>query len=173
MKLLAATAGTILALALGGASAQAQAQTFSPSIIIIHATDNIASATNEAHFAQTNPEGTTAHFYVDEHSTVAFTPTTQIAYGAYSEGNKRAVQFELVGKSGHISDATMRQAAPEVRKQADKFHIPITKLTPAQLRAGQRGITGHADVTAAWHQGDHSDPGKFDWAGFLAYIQKA
>lgn len=48
------------------------------------------------------------------------------------------------------------------KHQADGF--PLDRLTVAQLRAGARGICGHVDVTYAWRQTDHTDPGpSFPW----------
>lgn len=41
----------------------------------------------------------------------------------------------------------------------------------ADLKAGRRGICGHVDVTDAWHQSDHDDPGPwFPWDKFMAVV---
>lgn len=42
--------------------------------------------------------------------------------------------------------------------------IPLVKVTPAQMVAGAKGYCGHIDVTNAYHQSDHTDPGpNFPW----------
>ena len=41
----------------------------------------------------------------------------------------------------------------------------------ADLKAGKRGVCGHTDVTDAWHQSDHDDPGPwFPWDRFMAVV---
>lgn len=57
---------------------------------------------------------------------------------------------------------------------ADKHRIdgfPLVKIGPEQLRAGAKGICGHVDVTYAWRQTDHTDPGpQFPWDTLLADV---
>ena len=44
----------------------------------------------------------------------------------------------------------------------------MRRLRAADLVAGKRGITGHADVSAAFRKSDHWDPGPdFPWTRFL------
>lgn len=142
-------------------------------LVVIHATDNTADAHAEAEYATRRPDHTSAHFYVDDHQAFRALPLGDIAFGCFSMGNSRSVQLELCGLSGQISDATMRSAAPLVAEVCRRYALPIEKLSPADLVAGQRGICGHADVTLAWHQGDHTDPGAFNWSAFLSYVQAA
>ena len=48
------------------------------------------------------------------------------------------------------------------------YGIPLRRLRAADLVAGRRGVTGHADVSAAFRKSDHWDPGPdFPWARFL------
>ena len=43
---------------------------------------------------------------------------------------------------------------------------PVRRLTPQQIIAGEKGICGHIDMTNAFHQSDHTDPGVgFPWRG--------
>jgi N-acetyl-anhydromuramyl-L-alanine amidase AmpD len=45
-------------------------------------------------------------------------------------------------------------------------------LRPADLRAGKRGITGHADVSDAFRRSDHHDPGTaFPIEAYLARVK--
>lgn len=39
------------------------------------------------------------------------------------------------------------------------YELPVMFLRPKDLRAGRRGFTTHANVTRAWHQSTHWDPG--------------
>jgi N-acetyl-anhydromuramyl-L-alanine amidase AmpD len=46
--------------------------------------------------------------------------------------------------------------------------IPLRRLRAVDLVADKRGVTGHADVSAAFHRSDHWDPGPdFPWTRFL------
>lgn len=142
-------------------------------VVIIHATDNTASAEDEAGYATHRPDQTSAHVYVDDDSAVQALRLDHIAYGALWNGNQISVQLELSGRSNAISDATMRQAAPIVAEICRRYNIPVRKISAAQVRAGQKGICGHADITAAFPQdgGDHTDPGaQFPWAKFISYV---
>lgn len=143
-------------------------------LVVIHATDNTASAENEAAYASRRTDGVSSHFYTDGDSTVQSLDTAVIAYGCFPTGNGRSVQFELCGRSNQISDATMRQAAPIVARACAEFGIPLRKVGPVEMRSGARGICGHWDVTLAWQEGDHTDPGTaFPWDTFIGYVQAA
>lgn len=153
----------------GGVRSQTQ-------MVVIHATDNTASASDEASYASTRSDMTSAHFYADDGSVIQAVPTDHIAYGCYPTGNYRSIQFELVGKdwpdSQEISDATLRRVAPVVFRVCNDWGIPIRKIGPDELRNGVKGICGHVDVTNAWHEGDHQDPGPaFPWDRFITLIQ--
>ncbi len=149
-------------------------------MVVIHATFNTASDENEAHYAEHRSDQVSAHFYNDGDSVIQALDTDVVAYGCFSEGNSRSVQFELTGLDWDhnppgptaVSDAAMREIAPVVARVCHQYGIPIRKIGPAELRAGVKGICGHADVTQAWGQGDHMDPGPaFPWAQFISYVQ--
>lgn len=156
-----------------------QARNYGPTrtltqMVVIHATANTASAEAEAAYAARRTDGVSAHFYVDSDSAIQSLDTTVTAYGCFPIGNSRSVQFELCGLNNQISDATMREAAPIVARACHEFGLPIRKISPVQLRDGVKGICGHLDVTLAWGEGDHTDPGNaFPWDRFIGYVQAA
>lgn len=50
------------------------------------------------------------------------------------------------------------------RRHRARPHIPLVKLTPAQVRAGMSGVIGHNDWTVGMKDGTHWDPGPgFPW----------
>jgi hypothetical protein len=76
--------------------------------------------------------------------------------------------------SNQLTDATLRKIASTVARVCLEWGIPIRKVTPGELAAGVKGICGHLDVTNAWGQGDHTDPGVgFPWATFISYVDAA
>jgi hypothetical protein len=142
-------------------------------VVVIHATDGTGTARNEADYATHRPDKTSAHFYVDEGQTIQALDTGHIAYGCLYHGNHISVQFELCGLSNHLSDATMRRAAPTVARVCREFGIPIRHLSADQVRSGVKGVCGHDAITAAFPEdgGDHTDPGgSFPWATFISYV---
>jgi len=63
------------------------------------------------------------------------------------------------------------RAAARTAELCDRFNVPKVRLSAADLQAGKRGICGHIDVSRAFHQTDHSDPGpNFPWDEFMALI---
>ena len=63
-----------------------------------------------------------------------------------------------------ISNLQHEQAARWLADKALQYGIPLVRLTPAQIVAGQRGVCGHVDVTNAYHKSTHTDPGPhFPW----------
>jgi hypothetical protein len=146
----------------------------STSWVVIHATDNTASARNEALYAQTRPDQTSAHFYSDEGSVYEALDLDNIAFGCLWHGNQKSIQFELVGLSNHLTDATMRHIAPVVREVCNMYGIPIQKINASQVANGVKGICGHGDITDAFPEdgGDHTDPGSaFPWSTFIGYVK--
>lgn len=143
-------------------------------MVVIHATDNTASAVAEAHYAEIRTDGTSAHFYSDETIVIQALDTDHIAFGCYPIGNSRSVQFEICGLSNQLTDASLREVTPIVARVCLEYGLPIRKVSSSDLVAGVKGICGHADVTYAWNQGDHTDPGAaFPWSTFIGYVQAA
>jgi len=145
-------------------------------VVVIHATDNTASASAEATFAQHRPDNTSAHFYNDEGAVIQALDTSHIAYGCLYHGNQISIQFEMCGLSNRLSDATMRKVAPIVARVCHDWDLPVRKIGAQDVRNGVTGICGHADITAAFPQdhGDHTDPGlTFPWSTFISYVEGA
>lgn len=57
---------------------------------------------------------------------------------------------------------TLRDGAEQMGRWAAKYHLPAVWLTPAQVRAGQRGLCDHATISKAYPSTGHWDVG----AGF-------
>jgi hypothetical protein len=53
----------------------------------------------------------------------------------------------------------LRLSAGLVAELLQKYDLPAEFLSPDELRAGKRGITTHANVSKAFGQTTHTDPG--------------
>lgn len=68
-------------------------------------------------------------------------------------------------------DKMLRLGAGLIKALCIKYGVPQTHIGVAQLLRGVHGITPHSDVSGAWHQTNHTDPGfSFPWAKLMAYI---
>jgi N-acetyl-anhydromuramyl-L-alanine amidase AmpD len=158
-----------------------RARSGQPTIIVIHDTEGSEgrdAAENGAAYDARRTDGVSTHFFVDADSVVQCVLTKDTAHHARSEGNIRGIGFELCGRASQTQaqwldgGLDLRLAARYVAKCCRKWNIPARKLTVAQLRAGEKGICAHDDVSKAWHQTDHTDPGRnFPWTQFLAMVQ--
>ncbi|MEV0996823.1 N-acetylmuramoyl-L-alanine amidase [Nonomuraea sp. NPDC050202] len=151
-------------------------------VIVVHTMETGESSTVAenvaAYFARTSTKAS-AHLCVDNNSVVrcvADSDTAWAAPGCNSDG----LQIELAGRAGQskaqwadeYSKDLLDLAARQVAVWCDKHNIPARRLTRAQLRAGQRGIVGHADVSAVYKRSDHWDPGpNFPWDSFIAQVK--
>jgi len=73
-----------------------------------------------------------------------------------------------------LSDAVFPaivRAADRVRELCERHGLPKTRLTTAELKNGGKGICGHVDVSHAFGETTHSDPGpNFPWDEFMALV---
>ena len=92
-------------------------------------------------------------------------PDLVIPWGAPS-ANTAGVHIEQCGYTAwsraewlkHL--ATIKRCAYKAAKACHAYGIPPVWLSPAQLRAGQHGVSSHANVSLAWPvPGAHTDPG--------------
>lgn len=121
-----------------------------------------------------------AHYCVDADEVVQCVREEDIAWHARG-GNQASIGVELAGFARQGADgwsdaysaAVCERAATLVADICARHGIPVRRLRAPGLRRGLRGVTGHADVSAAFARSDHWDPGPaFPWARFLALVRE-
>jgi hypothetical protein len=65
----------------------------------------------------------------------------------------------------------LERAAKLTAEQCLAYNVPAVRLKPADLKAGRRGICGHVDVSRAFGQSSHWDPGVFPWRRFMRRVR--
>lgn len=119
-----------------------------------------------------------AHICVDNNSIVQCVRDNDIAYAAPGCNND-GIQIELAGYAKQTPQewldpygvALLALGADATAQYCLKYDIPPVHLTDAQLRAGQKGIVGHAQVSVVYKKSDHPDPGpNFPWTYFMAHV---
>lgn len=135
-------------------------------------------ARGTARYFQKQAAGGSAHYIHDageaeEHCV----PEDVIAW--HAPPNPESIGDEICGEPTYtreqwLSDEVwpgVRASALRCREVCDRRGIPKVKLSPADLLAGKHGICGHVDVSNAWHESTHWDPGpNFPWDRYMAVV---
>jgi N-acetyl-anhydromuramyl-L-alanine amidase AmpD len=118
-----------------------------------------------AQLFHTTDRKASAHYCVDADSIVQCVREKDIAY--HAPPNTHSIGVEHAGFAGQTRTqwldeygvAMLTRSAGLVAELLKKYDLPLAFLSPDDLRAGKRGITTHANVSKAWGQTTHTDPG--------------
>lgn len=130
-------------------------------------------------FASSNAPRASAHYCVDSDNIIRCVPEESVGWGC-GGANKFSVHYELAGYAkqssedwaDNFSTKMLQIAAEYAAKTATRWKIPVEKIGPTDMRAGQPGFCGHVDGTKAFAKSDHYDPGKnFPWEKFLDMVK--
>lgn len=162
-----------------------------PTRVVIHATapnigypraSEAGKAASSARYFTSGQTIGSAHYVVDVAGEEHCVPDAITAH--HAPPNPHSLGIEIAAEGGDYPRSYTREqwlsplvwpavlrAAERAAELCARFKIPAVKLSVADLRAGKHGICGHADVSAAWGQSSHSDPGPdFPWLEFLAAV---
>lgn len=157
--------------------------------IVIHATVSPCErggARNIAAFFRAGSSKASAHYVVDPGEVVQVVWDSLVGY--HAPPNEGSIGVELCdamptggGVEIHLDrwhdddhQAMLQRAARLVAGLCLFYNIPIRKLTSGDLLDNERGICGHVDVSRAWHQTSHWDPGTgFPWIAFIDMVEAA
>ncbi|HCD1553129.1 TPA: N-acetylmuramoyl-L-alanine amidase [Corynebacterium striatum] len=88
-----------------------------------------------------------------------------IPWAAMYTGNRAAFHFSLAGRAAMTRDewlarpAQLETLAQVLAAYSKAYGIPLIRRDAADLARGAWGVCGHADISGAWHESDHTDPG--------------
>lgn len=129
------------------------------------------------YFATTNTRAS-AHYNIDSDSIVQSVRDNDVAYAAPG-ANRHGLHIEHAGYAAQspagwddqYSQDMLALSAKLVADKCREYAIPPIRLSPADLKAGLKGICGHIDFTKAFG-GSHTDPGgNFPWDDYLRLIR--
>jgi N-acetylmuramoyl-L-alanine amidase-like protein len=161
-------------------------------LVVLHSTENpirlgVARAVAQMFSGRTAPQAS-AHLIVGPEETIQGVRLEDTAWAAPG-ANHNGVQVEQVGqalrtdwlRAGLDETAGMRvleRSARVVAAVCRDLAIPIRRVDAAGLKAGERGITTHAAVTAAFKKSTHVDPGgatdgRWPWSTYLELVRRA
>ena len=124
------------------------------------------------------PPKASAHYCVDNDSVIQCVRESDVAWHAPG-ANHNGIGVEMAGFAKQTKEqwedefslAMLRRAACLVARLCREHKIPVTLLTPEDLKAKKRGLCGHDTVTKAFGGGTHWDPGPwFPWDTFLMLV---
>lgn len=151
--------------------------------IVLHATDGhegLSKAEDvSAMFARPLSEPRSCTFVVDTDSVVQCVPVQLVAWHCGHTGNATTEGVELCGLAkqsredwlDELSLPMLCLAARLVAERCAMYGIPPVFVDAFGLRNRYRGITTHAEVSKAWNESNHTDPGKyFPLAEFIAAV---
>jgi len=132
-------------------------------------------------YFRTTERAASAHYAADSRESVQCAWDSVVCY--HAPPNTHSIGYELCCSlsnqgEGHWTRpdhvAMLEIAARDVAQLCLAYDIPIRKVTATQLRGGAHGICGHKDVTDAWHETTHWDPGPhFPWSRFIGMVHRA
>ncbi|MGZ4745616.1 MAG: N-acetylmuramoyl-L-alanine amidase [Oryzihumus sp.] len=151
--------------------------------IVLHGTVSpcvAGGAVNVAHYFQSADAGGLAHFVVDPSEIVQCCPEDTACWHAPPNHGSLGVELcdPQAGPDARWSDAPhaamLHRAAVLVADLCKRHGVPTEYVNAPGLVAGKHGITMHSDVSAAFHQSTHVDPGSaFPMAQFIALVKAA
>lgn len=140
------------------------------SLVVIHTAEGArTTAALGAYFAKTSVQAS-SHAGIDDTGIETFVPYSEAAWTLRS-GNSISDNVELCGFAAWTRTQWLNEhrrmvelTAQWIRERCLARNIPIRKLTPQQVAAGQAGVIGHYDWTIGMRDGTHVDPGPgFPW----------
>lgn len=148
-------------------------------LVVIHTAEGATtSAELGAYFANPATQ-VSSHVGIDDTSTIQYVDYSNEAWTILS-ANPISDNAELCGFAAWTREQWLGQHMPMltataawIAQRCTARGIPIVKLTPAQVAAGQAGVIGHVDWTIGMHDGTHQDPGDgFPWDIVIGLAQQ-
>jgi hypothetical protein len=166
-----------------------QARHFTPhrqcpiDLVVIHTMEAIEKPTTATAvatwFAGPSAPMASAHYCIDNLHVVQCVRDDDVAWHAPGV-NHNAIGIEHAGYAKQsaaewndpFSAAMLELSAKLIAGLCMSYGLPIEFVDRVGLLAGKRGITTHAEVTAAFHKSDHTDPGAhFPMASFIELVR--
>lgn len=107
------------------------------------------------------------HYVNDSDSVTRCLDEMAVGWHCGTTGNSRSIGIEFCGRArqsqaewlDELSRPMLAIGARLIREICDRHGLPLNFLDAAALSAGLRGVTTHAEVSKAWHESTHTDPG--------------
>lgn len=167
-------------------------------LVVIHTAEGATSAAGLGGYFGTTAAASSSHVGIDADGVIQYVPYARQSW-TLRNGNPISENAELCGfasmsraewlserdvtrefipgkgrKTVRRPRQMLRHAAAWTARRCAENKVPLRKIGPADVDAGQRGVIGHADWTLSRvGQGTHTDPGPgFPWDVFMEDVQR-
>lgn len=148
-------------------------------LVVLHTAEGATTAAGLGAFFANPASQVSSHVGIDDTTIEQYVDYANAAWTILS-ANPISDNAELCGFAAWTRDVWLTQhagmlglAARWVRERCLARGIPLVKLTPAQVAAGQAGVIGHWDWTLGMRDGTHTDPGQaFPWDVVISLAQQ-
>ena len=129
--------------------------------------DELSAAEETGSFFESRAATGSSHFGCDDDSIEQYLPLDVIPWGA-PNANSDGVHIEQMGLAAWSTHQWYQKAAGTLMNTAwvlaylYRRHVgsvPLRALSDAELRAGEKGVTTHRQITRVLGGGTHTDPG--------------
>jgi hypothetical protein len=146
--------------------------------IVLHSTVNTPGpgvAEQVAHYFQSPSAGGLAHYVVGVEKVIQCCPDDISCW--HAPPNHGSIGIEMTDQAGGDParwndanhQAVLTRTAALVHELAAKHSVPLVFVNAADLQAGRHGITTHHEVSVAFGQSSHTDPGP-GFGPYMAHI---
>lgn len=143
-------------------------------LVVVHTAEGSRTVESLGSWFSSAARAVSSHAGIDDRCIETYVPYDRAAWTLRS-GNGISDNVELCGFARWDRDEWMQHGrmleltAQWIRERCRARDIPIRKLTPEQVKAGQAGVCGHLDWTVGMRDGTHTDPGgSFPWEHVIA-----
>ncbi len=134
-------------------------------LIVEHTTESEGGNTSVVGFLERTQNGSYQTMVDFDGEEVRMVPDDKQAWAAMAEGNRRGLHVCAMGRAEWSRERWLQEGnllertAMRYAEWSRLYDIPLVKISAADAANGVRGIVGHIDITAAFHESDHWDPG--------------
>ena len=149
--------------------------------VVVHSAVMPCQPGRARQLGQMNSSGSTGgswHYSVDPDATFQCSYDSYVCWHAPPNSHSIGIEMAdwpsktpgrwLKSNQGKMLDRTARLVA----QLCLAYDLPLVWLSVADLRAGKKGITVHANVSKAFRQSSHWDPGAFPRYRFMRLVRK-
>lgn len=130
-----------------------------------HTTESTGGNTNVIAYLERTRAGSYQTMVDFDGEEVRMVPDDKQAWGAMNQGNRRGLHVCAMGKAEWSRDRWLQEGkllertAMRYAAWSKEYGIPLVKISAGQAANGERGVLGHIDISAAFGESDHWDPG--------------
>lgn len=148
--------------------------------VVIHSAVMPHAAGAARRLAAWNAAGTTGgswHYAVDAGETIQCSYDRFVCW--HAPPNDHSIGIEMADMPSRTfldrwirQRLMLRRTARLTAELCLAYDLPLVFLGEAQLKAGRKGITTHAMVSATWNQSTHWDPGAWPRRRFIRLVRR-